>query len=213
MFPVKHDLGDEIASANRLLEWLGASPLSPAASRQLADYRDWLASEAAVAGAVGPDETGRLWRRHILDALTFGVFPAGESEVIDLGAGAGLPGLPLAVAFPRWHVTLVDRSERRIDLCRRVVRLLGLANVTTVIADIDRLDGTYDRVVMRAVRSPDEAKPLVQRLLSPDGVGLIGVSAAGGFRDAADGDVDIVSIPEEILDGGATLLRIASRDT
>jgi 16S rRNA (guanine527-N7)-methyltransferase len=95
--------------------------------------------EAIERGFLGPHEAPRLRERHIDDALALAtVRPplAGECWV-DLGSGAGLPGLPLAVAFPATRFTLVDAQRRRVEWVASTAAALGITNVETVHARLE----------------------------------------------------------------------------
>lgn len=94
----------------------------------------------------------RLYHRHLLDSLSVAPWLSGR-RVMDLGTGAGLPGIPLAIARQDLTFTLLDRSERRIRVVRHVIRELGLENVEAVCADIETLaaETVFDVVVTRAV--------------------------------------------------------------
>ena len=88
----------------------------------------------------------------------------------------GLPGLPLAIAWPSSRVTLLERSVRRADLARRAVRLLGLENVEVAPTQLREWKTPAELLVCRAVGSPDRLRGDLQRLLSPTGVAVIGGS-------------------------------------
>ena len=97
----------------------------------------------------------RLAARHLLDALSLVPMVVGR-RVLDLGTGAGLPGVPLAIARPDIEFTLLDRSERRIRFVRQATLDLGLQNVVPVSADYAdfRPGSLFDTVVSRAVAKP-----------------------------------------------------------
>lgn len=90
--------------------------------------------EAIEFGYLGPREGTRLRERHIDDALGLARLrtPATGERWVDLGSGAGLPGLPLAASFPSTVFTLVDAQQRRLDWVGRTAARLGIANVTTI---------------------------------------------------------------------------------
>lgn len=169
----------------------------------LADYRDWLISEALPAGGIGPAEGVRIDQRHIADSLIFAA-PIQESDGIwDLGSGVGLPGIPLAIIFPRTPVVLIDRSLRRVDLMRRAVRILELANVRVEHREMRRLQGSSPTIVSRATLPPEDIVQVVKRHLDPGGVAIVGGSwsqkpVAAGW--------EILQIPSDILDHDVWLL-------
>lgn len=112
----------------------GSAPdAPPVASAILGDrlqvacnYADLLASEGVVRGLIGPREVWRIWERHILNCAVVGeVVPAG-SRVVDIGSGAGLPGIPLWLARPDLVVCLVEPLLRRVEFLKEVVAALEL---------------------------------------------------------------------------------------
>ncbi|MCI0543931.1 MAG: class I SAM-dependent methyltransferase [Actinobacteria bacterium] len=141
-FHVKHDPipGRELTSGEYAL---------------LERYRVWLGEEAIPAGGLGPSEGPRIWERHILDSLLFAPYLGDPDTVWDVGTGVGLPGIPLAVIRPQTRFHLIDRSRRRADLVRRVVRILEIDNVVVIEDDIRRIRGTTDVMVTRASLPPE----------------------------------------------------------
>jgi 16S rRNA (guanine527-N7)-methyltransferase len=95
--------------------------------------------EAVRLGFLGPREEERLWERHLNDALGLAVVrrPKREERWADLGSGAGLPGLPLAVAYRATSFTLVDAQRRRVDWIAATAAKLGLTNVAVVHARLE----------------------------------------------------------------------------
>lgn len=126
-----------------------ASERLPLAER----YTELLATEGVVRGLIGPRETPRLWDRHVLNsAVMADAVPEGAS-VCDVGTGAGLPGVVLAIARPDLRVTLVEPLLRRTTFLQEVVEELGLGHVRVVRGRADDLHGaeTFDVVTSRAV--------------------------------------------------------------
>lgn len=158
-------------------------------------YAGLLATEGVVRGLIGPREAPRLWDRHLVNcALLSELVPAG-STVCDVGSGAGLPGLVLAIARPDVTVTLVEPLLRRTTYLDEVVAELGLAAVEVVRARADALHGhrRFDVVTSRAVAPLDRLLGWSMPLVAPTGalVAMKGSAAA-----------------EEIDDARATLLRL-----
>lgn len=148
----------------------------------------WLATEAVEAGGVGPSEVDLLEERHLADSVLFarpwrGTAPA---TVLDIGSGVGLPGLVLGIVWPEAQVVLLDRSGRRYDLARRAIRILGLANVSALQADVHSHRDQYEAVVMRAVLPPVEAPSVVAPLLHPGGRSVVGLSRTQAPTNAAE---------------------------
>jgi 16S rRNA (guanine527-N7)-methyltransferase len=192
------------AVLDRISTWLGLA-LDPAQVAALGAYAEWLVGEGAALGGLGPDEADRIWDRHIADSLAFGIGLRPSATVLDVGSGLGLPGIPLAIGFPRAAVTLLDRSQRRTDALLRVARILALS-VTVVTGDAHRHQGVYDRVVMRASLRPDRVVELLN-LVAPGGDLVVGIGRAGPPPEPpALGS--LVRIDPEILENGAWLLMI-----
>jgi 16S rRNA (guanine527-N7)-methyltransferase len=116
-------------------------------------------------------------------ARLLGRLPDG-SRLIDLGSGAGFPGVPLAVWYPRSEVTLVDSHQRKAAFLREATR--GLGNVRVVAARIEDLSGRWDWIVSRAVRVEEVLGALPrlagQGVLFPSGQDLPGLLARTGFQ-------------------------------
>lgn len=113
---------------------------------------------------LGPAAARHLWSRHLLDALTLvPVVPGGartigeERAVIDLGSGAGLPGIPLRIAFPHWQITLLEATGKRARFLELARRELGLTNLEVVAGRAEEVAHDrdhreiYDLCVARAV--------------------------------------------------------------
>ncbi|MFC0601706.1 16S rRNA (guanine(527)-N(7))-methyltransferase RsmG [Streptomyces palmae] len=93
-------------------------------------YGELLADVGVTRGLIGPREVPRLWERHLLNcAVLSEVVPEGVT-VCDVGSGAGLPGIPLALARPDLRITLLEPLLRRTNFLQEVVELLGLDHVT-----------------------------------------------------------------------------------
>ncbi|MFJ4223457.1 16S rRNA (guanine(527)-N(7))-methyltransferase RsmG [Microbacterium sp. NPDC089695] len=110
-----------------------------------------LAEQGEERGLIGPLELPRLWTRHILNSAI--AAPLFHGSVADIGSGAGLPGVVLAIARPDVQFTLVEPMERRVMWLTEQVAALGLDNVNVVRAraeDVQRADG-FDVVTARAV--------------------------------------------------------------
>jgi 16S rRNA (guanine527-N7)-methyltransferase len=111
-------------------------------------------------GLIGPLELPRLWSRHILNcALVAPLLKPGR--VGDIGSGAGLPGLVLAIARPDVQMVLIEPMERRVDWLISEAAELGLDNVTVIRARAEetRLDAPLDQVTARAVSSLSKLIP------------------------------------------------------
>ena len=91
-----------------------------------------LATDGIVRGLIGPWEAGRLWSRHVLNSAVIADLIDPGARVIDIGSGAGLPGIPLAIARPDCRVDLVEPLERRAQFLREIVEMLELGHCRVV---------------------------------------------------------------------------------
>lgn len=89
-------------------------------------YADLLAGPGVERGLIGPREVDRLWERHILNSVAVGELITAGEQVLDIGSGAGLPGLPLAIARPDLAITLVEPLLRRSEFLAEAVADLGV---------------------------------------------------------------------------------------
>jgi len=121
-------------------------------------------------GLIGPLEAERLWSRHVVNcALVAGLLRPGR--VGDVGSGAGLPGLVLAIARPDSHLVLIEPMERRTEWLSAEAERLGLTNVTVVRARAEEFapEPLLDQVTARAVSALSKLIPLCAPLLAPGG--------------------------------------------
>jgi 16S rRNA (guanine527-N7)-methyltransferase len=116
-----------------------ASPWRAALKPNESELLEEAYAEAIHYGFLGPREQERLWERHLDDALGLAAIrqPQPEERWADLGSGAGLPGLPLAVAYRATSFTMIDAQRRRLDWVEATAAMLGLSNVTVVHARLE----------------------------------------------------------------------------
>lgn len=134
-------------------------------------YADLLATDGVVRGLIGPREVPRLWDRHLINcALLAELVPPGAT-VCDIGSGAGLPGLVLAIARPDLQITLVEPLLRRTTFLDEAVSTLGLTQVEVVRARADALhrQRRFAVVTSRAVAPLERLLGWSMPLVEPDG--------------------------------------------
>ena len=134
-------------------------------------YVGWLGGAGTERGLMGPREVPRLWERHVLNSAVVGEWVSEGVSVADIGSGAGLPGIPLALARPDLEVTLVEPLLRRATFLEEVVADLGLP-VRVVRSRAEDLHGqlTFDVVTSRAVAPLDRLASWCMPLVGADGV-------------------------------------------
>ncbi len=136
-------------------------------------YAELLAGAAVERGLIGPHEVPRLWDRHLLNSAAVGELLEPGERVVDIGSGAGLPGLPLAIARPDVEVVLLEPLLRRAEFLREVVTELGLP-VEVVRGRAEELSvrdhiGEIGVAVSRAVAALDKLTKWSMPLLRANG--------------------------------------------
>jgi 16S rRNA (guanine527-N7)-methyltransferase len=127
--------------------------LFPQRDKLIHRYVDLLATDGVTRGLIGPRELPRLWSRHIVNCAVARDLLPHEARVADVGSGAGLPGVVLALSRPDVELTLIEPLLRRVTFLREVVAELGLDNVTVLRTRAEDLSGEpgFDVVTARAV--------------------------------------------------------------
>lgn len=155
----------------------------PAASLVFGEHLDLarrftadLAEHGETLGLIGPLEASRLWSRHIINCALVAPFVHPGARVADIGSGAGLPGVVLAIARPDAHFVLVEPMERRTDWLQAETERLGLTNVTVLRARAEEVLSAspndrdrFDQVTARAVSALTKLIPLVAPLVREGG--------------------------------------------
>jgi 16S rRNA (guanine527-N7)-methyltransferase len=171
-------------------------------TRDLAQYGEEL-------GLIGPLEAERLWSRHVVNCVLMAPLLR-PSRVGDVGSGAGLPGLVLAIARPDAHLVLIEPMERRTDWLTAESERLGLDNVTVLRgrAEDIRPEPLLDQVTARAVSALSKLVPLCAPLLKPGGemlfmkgarVGDEVVAAEKALRKARIREPEVLVLGEGIV--------------
>ena len=134
-------------------------------------FTNELARRGEELGLIGPLELPRLWTRHILNSAVVAPILEERGRVADVGSGAGLPGLVLAIARRDVHLTLIEPMERRVDWLTSEAERLGLDNVEVVRARAEDVadDIVVDQVTARAVSALTKLIPLTVPLVRSGG--------------------------------------------
>lgn len=205
----------------------GASSPPPSAAEVFAPdrlamaerYAELLATEGVVRGLIGPREGSRLWERHLLNCAVLGELVPEGAEVCDLGSGAGLPGLVLAIARPDLRVTLVEPLLRRTTFLEEVVAELELSGVEVVRARAEAVHGTrvFDLVTSRAVAPLERLLAWSMPLVAPEGamVAMKGASAADEvasaektLRQLGCAPAEVHTVGSGVADSPTTAIRV-----
>ena len=165
-------------------------------------YVDILASRGIDWGLIGPRERDRLWERHVLNSVAIaGRIPEGAS-VVDVGSGAGLPGIPLAILRPDLSITLLEPLLRRANFLNLAVEELELGDrVQVVRGRAEEHRATYDIVTCRAVAPLPRLLAWCLPLVSPGGrlLALKGNSALDEVK-AAKPDLKRLKVHASVLE-------------
>ncbi|MFI6129916.1 16S rRNA (guanine(527)-N(7))-methyltransferase RsmG [Micromonospora sp. NPDC051141] len=191
-----------------------------------AAYAELLATEGVLRGLIGPRETPRLWDRHLLNCAVVAERIPADARVIDVGSGAGLPGLVLAIARPDLTVTLVEPLARRVAFLVEAVQRLGLTRSVRVFrgradeaaaGSRDRDPLSADIVTARAVAPLDRLAGWCLPLIVPGGrlLALKGASAAEEIAEHADavtrlggGEPTLHRCGTGLIDPAATVVEV-----
>lgn len=183
-------------------------------------YAELLAEAGVQRGLIGPREVPRLWERHLLNcAVLSEVVPEGVT-VCDVGSGAGLPGIPLALVREDLKITLLEPLLRRTNFLTEVVELLGLDHVTVVRGRAEEVMGRIPPVhvvTARAVAPLDRLATWGIPLLRPYGemLALKGDAAEEELKSAATAltklgavETSILHVGEGVVDPQSTVVRV-----
>jgi 16S rRNA (guanine527-N7)-methyltransferase len=193
-----------------------------AGSDRATRFAELLAIHGVERGLIGPREVDRLWDRHLLNSVAIEEFVPQGASVVDVGSGAGLPGVPLAIARPDLDVVLLEPMARRITWLEEVVAELDLSNVTVVRGRaeekaIRQQVGNRDVATARAVAPIGKLAGWCLPLLRGGGrlIALKGSSAADEIeRDrteiarAGGVDPEVKSCGRGLLDEPATVVVV-----
>jgi 16S rRNA (guanine527-N7)-methyltransferase len=182
-------------------------------------YVAHLATTGVEWGLLGPREVPRLWERHVLNCAVLSDLLPDGAKVVDIGSGAGLPGIALALRRPDLDVTLVEPLLRRVDWLTMVLDDLALEHVQVRRARAEELHGQLEvpYVTARAVASLDRLCRWGLPLLHPGGelLAIKGRSAdeevartAAAVRKAGGVDAQVVRLADGLLHDPVTVVRV-----
>ena len=192
----------------------------PAATRLFGDgvgrahrYAQILAGAGVERGLIGPRESDRLWERHLLNSVALTELLDPGDQIADIGSGAGLPGIPLALARPDLRVTLIEPLLRRSDFLREVIDDLD-ADITVVRGRAEeqivrQQVGEMDAVVSRAVASLDKLTKWTMPLLRPGGrmLAIKGERAEDELREHRRGMQSVGAVDARVVTCGGDYLN------
>jgi 16S rRNA (guanine527-N7)-methyltransferase len=182
-------------------------------------YVRMLAGPGVVWGLLGPREVPRLWTRHVLNCAALTDLVPSPSTLVDLGSGAGLPGIVLALLLPDVQVTLLERMERRAKFLTQCVADLRLGNASVLRASAEEVVGRVnaDVVTARAVAPLGRLAGLAAGLVRPGGL-ILAIKGATADQEVAEArpvlgrlgmrEVAVVRVGDGKVDRAATVVRL-----
>ena len=184
-------------------------------------YVQMLAGPGVTRGLLGPREVPRLWSRHILNCAAVADLVPRPATLIDLGSGAGLPGIVLALLLPDVQVTLLERMERRAIFLDECVQELGLGNAQVCRATAEEVAGKQaaDVVTARAVAPLGRLAGLAAGLVRRGGL-ILAIKGATAAEEVAQArpvlrrlgmrDVAVIRAGDGKVDRAATVVRMVA---
>lgn len=185
-------------------------------------YAQGLATAGVERGLIGPREAERIWERHLLNCAVLQELVPADVELGDVGSGAGLPGIPVAIARPDLMVYLIEPMLRRTTWLREIVAELGLTNVEIIRAKahiVAESKQHFDVVTSRAVAALPTLAEWSMPLVRKDGqlVAIKGDTAEAELADAAEvlaqhsaASSEVVRCGEGVLATPTTAIRVVA---
>ena len=176
---------------------------SEAQWHSLEGYESLLLEIAVPRGMIALSDRDRLWGRHILDGLRAAPEIPSSARVADVGSGAGIPGVPLAIVRPDSRFVLIEPRRGRVAFLEAVVDELRLTNVAVFLGRAEDVDDAFDVVVARALAAPIESWEIAVPLLRP--AGRLVYWAGKGFQVSEVTDKGVscrLSTRSGLADGG-----------
>jgi 16S rRNA (guanine527-N7)-methyltransferase len=148
-------------------------------------YAEILATWGIERGLIGPKEGEIIWERHIANCLPITTLLPQGASVLDIGSGAGLPGIVIALARPDLKVTLLEPLQRRVDFLNEVIEELKL-DITVIRGRAESIKGSFSVVTARAVAPLPKLLTVSWHLVAPGGavMAMKGEAAAVELEEA-----------------------------
>jgi 16S rRNA (guanine527-N7)-methyltransferase len=180
--------------------------LDPSQASRLIRFEELLVERAIPLGVVSRSDANRIRERHILDSLRAAPVVEGSDVAADLGSGAGLPGLVVAITLPRLRMLLVERRPRRAALLELAVDELGVSNASVFAGRVAEAPDRVDVALARAFAPLDEAWAQARGILRPRGR-LVYFAGAGTTIPAAPaGSVILDVLHTPVLESSGALV-------
>jgi len=200
-------------------EPLSAAIIFGSAIGQARKYAELLIRDGDMLGLIGPRELPKLWSRHILNSAVVAEYVLPGQKVADVGSGAGLPGIPMAIVSPETTFVLIEPMERRANwLAEVVVPELGLKNVQVLRGRAEEAPlGNYDIATARAVSALPKLLKMLVPLVVPGGqiLALKGSRAGEEIEESRPlakrmkiSDFEVIQAGKQSLEEPTTIVRV-----
>jgi 16S rRNA (guanine527-N7)-methyltransferase len=184
-------------------------------------YAELLAGPGVERGVIGPAEAGRIWSRHLLNCGATASLMPSSGMLVDVGSGAGLPGIVLAILIPELQVILLEPMARRVEFLEMCVAELELSNAAVLRGRAEDLAGqlSADVVTARAVAPLEKLAGLCASLARPGGrvVAIKGASAGEelararpALKGLGAGEAQVVQVGSGEGDATATVVMFTT---
>jgi 16S rRNA (guanine527-N7)-methyltransferase len=151
----------------------------PERQEEIRAYAQFLTNAGIERGLIGPREGERIWERHIFNCLPVTQLLPQNASLFDIGSGAGLPGIVIALARPDLHVTLIEPLERRVEFLKEATEGLGIEVIRGRAQDVKK---SADYVTARAVAPLEKLKKMSWHMVKTNGA-LLAMKGEGAAAE------------------------------
>jgi 16S rRNA (guanine527-N7)-methyltransferase len=180
--------------------------LDPPQVSRLLRFEELLVDRAVPLGAISRSDSARIRERHTLDSLRAVPIVDGVDEAADLGSGAGLPGVVVAIALPQVRMLLIERRPQRAAFLELAVEDLGLSNAAVVAGRVEDVPGDVDVALARAFAPIGEAWARALRILRPGGRLVYFAGAGSGTPEPPAGSAIQSVLRTPVLESAGALV-------
>ena len=184
-------------------------PAAPGVVTKASTYLDLLSRWNQVTNLTSAMDAPAMVSAHLMDSFAIAPWITGQN-ILDVGSGAGLPGIPLALLYPDKDFILLDSNGKKTRFMTQAKIELDLANVEVLQARVEKLEGEYDQVVCRALADLTGIAKMVAHLIGPQGSVL---AMKGPGKQLIDSDVlkivEVFEIDVPLLESKRQLVRLS----
>jgi len=169
----------------------------PNRQNEIKKYAEFLVGPGIERGLIGPREGDRIWERHIFNCLPVSTLIPEGCLLFDIGSGAGLPGLVIALARPDLKINLIEPLARRVEFLEEAIALLEIENVAVIRGKSENVKKSANYVTARAVAPLEKLKKITSHMIKPGGalLAMKGESAAEEAKTVPNAEVIEVNLP------------------